>query len=189
MKSRQRPSLTALFAVLNRTHFGGRLPRYTVRRIPLTVDIMLTRELTGLSLVPHHLGYCNARLLEIRIINRLRPVIEREVLLHEMCHAATADESQAGMQHGPLWRQEMCRLATECGERWAEENADAHCQRFSRMGQQPTADEQDRHQQSLLRPHHASGSLVAKQMEFFAPLTLTAVQPLAPRLAGAPETV
>jgi hypothetical protein len=31
-----RPFLTELFATLNRSHFAGRLPAYTVRRLPFT---------------------------------------------------------------------------------------------------------------------------------------------------------
>jgi hypothetical protein len=68
---------------------------------------------------------------EIRISGalRLRPVLERRVLLHEMCHAATEDEAlQGGGEHGPEWRAEMYRLAREHGESWAEKDA----QRFER---------------------------------------------------------
>jgi hypothetical protein len=41
---------------------------------------------------------------EIRIsgVLRVRPEVERRVLLHEMCHVATEDEALfRGLEHGP----------------------------------------------------------------------------------------
>jgi hypothetical protein len=68
---------------------------------------------------------------EIRIsgVLRVRPEVERRVLLHEMCHVATEDEALSrGLGHGPEWRAEMYRLARERGESWAEREA----QRYER---------------------------------------------------------
>jgi SprT-like family len=123
--SKRPRSLQALFDTLSASHFDGRLSGYSVRRLPLTHERIerLNASRRWARTMP--------MTREIRISGalRLRPELERRVLLHEMCHAATEDEAlQGGGEHGSQWRGEMYRLAREHGEAWAEKDA----QRFER---------------------------------------------------------
>jgi predicted metal-dependent hydrolase len=98
-----RRPLSQVFATLNERYFNGQLPRYRVHRSPLAVA--------------QRLGECDVASRRIRVSDALPAELERRVLLHEMCHAATP-----GGGHGRRWRAAMQRLA-EQGETWATEEA------------------------------------------------------------------
>jgi hypothetical protein len=108
-------NLTALYNVLNRTHFQGALPRYRVRREPLPPG---PRE-PGASV---EAGHCWSNRALIVIGYGLSPRQERRILLHEMAHVATLESLQP---HGPAFQRELLRLA-DLGERWARQEAGAY---------------------------------------------------------------
>jgi hypothetical protein len=99
--TQRRGPIGALFATINRDHFGGRLPAYRVRRVRRVPG---TPEGPG---CPDGLGRAATR--EIFIAHDLNPVDERAVLLHEMCHAATVGVDQD--PHGAAFKAECGRLA------------------------------------------------------------------------------
>ena len=72
----RRPSLSRLFADLNRSHFGGRLPHTAVRRVPGLDRLGTTRMQDG-------------RLAILIKADHESAEHERQTLLHEMCHVAT----------------------------------------------------------------------------------------------------
>ncbi len=103
---RPRVSLTRLFDELNRQYFGGQLPRHDVRRVNRW--FRLRSELRAIvqgrdpeaavrSMQGCPLGDCHPRFREIRIANHLLPDAERQVLLHEMCHAAACEKGSRTM--------------------------------------------------------------------------------------------
>lgn len=104
---RRRRSLIALFETLNRSHFAGRLPDYSCRRWG-------SGSLFAAAKRPIRLGVHRGLDREIRIAGSLPERLERQVLLHEMCHAATQrinvtnrhrNPAAVAAQHGPwaLW--------------------------------------------------------------------------------------
>jgi len=123
--SRRPPrNLAALFDELNRSHFAGRLGGYVVRRSPIT-PASIEPFISGPPEV-HRLAttFPQSRQIVIAGVLNVRPVVERRVLLHEMCHVAAEDEALfRGEHHGPEWRSEMYRLAREHGEAWAADEA------------------------------------------------------------------
>jgi hypothetical protein len=94
MSRRHRPPPpTSLYQALNRTHWGGRLPVYRVRR-----DRQVVRSECAW-------GLCDHRKRLIRLAPELVGDRLREVLLHEMVHVRVPDED-----HGPRFRRELARL-------------------------------------------------------------------------------
>src|SRR6266446_219428 len=105
----RRPPLARLFADLNRSHLGGRLPRYRVLRVeqaPLGRAYGFTR--IGRYRWVKANGDCNTEPRVIRVRRQedqsgqrgrrmvvvRRGQLEREILLHEMCHAAKLAATQ-----------------------------------------------------------------------------------------------
>lgn len=111
MRSRRRRPLGEMFAELNESHFGGRLPAYACRRVGPRIGRF--GELRN-----RRWGTCDLRRRRILVLGMLPHEHERRVLLHEMCHAAVALDGELG--HGPRFRAEMARLSREHGETWAE---------------------------------------------------------------------
>ena len=113
------PTLAALFAALNASHFGGRLHGYRVVRSKTNRRRLIARH--GVSGVQG--GYCKPVRRLIAVWEGLGGTLARRALLHEMCHAVAAEEIFDGFFHGPRWRSEMLRLADAHGERWAATEA------------------------------------------------------------------
>jgi hypothetical protein len=121
--------LQPLFQEFNRRFFDGMLPAYEVR-VDLLIDgktiIRLPsgghwqlpnfgNDLHGLCLANEHLIIIDSR------CSSLEDEWTREVLLHEMCHAAvhrTAPAVAGGDSHGQEFVAELRRLAA-LGEAWA----------------------------------------------------------------------
>lgn len=104
-----RVSLSEMFDDFNLEFFNGRLPTYTVRR---------AAHLGRLHMAD---GLCDPIQRQIHVQSGLRPSVERQVLLHEMCHAAIP--GHAG--HGAPFREQLRRLARK-GELWALEEVKAY---------------------------------------------------------------
>jgi hypothetical protein len=92
-----------LFERYNRRFFGGKLCGWTVD------EVHLHDSLNGFH---GEYGDCCVERREIFIQMGLAPTEKRKTLLHEMCHAATPDDSL----HGASWQREMFRIA-ELGAR------------------------------------------------------------------------
>jgi hypothetical protein len=107
----RRKPLGEFYDALNLTHFGGTLPAYECRRWGPRIKY-------GCVVNYRKLGYCWPPGRVIRVMGMLPDDQERQVLLHEMCHAATPGDG-----HGPRWLAEMRRLAAEHGEAWAADAA------------------------------------------------------------------
>ena len=97
--------LQDLYKKFNHELFSNRLPRYTVR--------LSSQALPGIFC---H-GVCLPASHTIRLRRDLPGNMLRQVLLHEMCHVACLDDP-SGLMHGPLFQQELARLAA-LGEEWA----------------------------------------------------------------------
>ncbi len=125
--------LRSLFQEFNRQFFGGALPEYEVR-VELLIDgktiIKLRNEkyrqlpslgndLSGLCLAEEQLIFIDSR------CSMLEDECVREVLLHEMCHAAAyriAPAPPSSDPHGQEFVAELRRLSA-FGEAWAGEEA------------------------------------------------------------------
>ena len=118
-----RRPLATLFADLNRSHFGGRLPPYRVLR----VRSMGRAKAIGDGWIVQTAGECNPRRRTIRILDVLPAEVERRSLLHEMAHAFVGRRGG----HGRAWRAMMQRLAVEHGETWALADAERYTSRRS----------------------------------------------------------
>lgn len=121
------------FQEFNRQFFGGELPAYEVR-VELLIDGKtiirlrsgkyrqlppLGNDLSGLCLAEDQLIFIDSR------CSALEDEGVREVLLHEMCHAAVCRNAPAppdGDPHGQEFLAELRRLAA-LGEAWAGEEA------------------------------------------------------------------
>lgn len=125
--------LRPLFQKFNRQFFAGELPAYEVRVQLLIEGKAIIRLRNGkyrqLPAVGNDLyGLCLAEELIILIDSRCSTLEDegvREVLLHEMCHAAVCRNASAppkGDPHGQEFVAELTRLAA-LGEAWAGEEA------------------------------------------------------------------
>lgn len=125
--------LRPLFQEFNTQFFGGELPAYEVR-VDLLIDgkiIIRLRNGKGRQLPPRGndpYGLCLSEDLLIFIDSRCSSLEDdcvREVLLHEMCHAAVSRNAPAppdGDPHGQEFIAELHKLAA-LGEAWAAEEA------------------------------------------------------------------
>jgi len=126
--------LRFLFPQFNRQFFGGELPDYEIRVEPLIGRTIIIIKLRNGKYRPQRLGAndlygsCIAEEQLIFIGSQcaaLEDEFIREVLLHEMCHAAVsrnAPKPSNGNPHGPEFVAELRRLAA-LGEAWAGEEA------------------------------------------------------------------
>jgi hypothetical protein len=139
------PTLAALFAALNASHFGGRLHGYRVVRSKTNRRRFITRP--GVSGVQG--GYCKPVRRLIAVWERLEGTLARRALLHEMCHAVTAEEIFDGFSHGLRWRTEMLRLADALGERWAATEARVYAAEADSASEAAYLDSQQRNEAQL----------------------------------------
>ena len=106
MSDHRRTPLEQLFDYLNTEFFDGRIAPCAVRRSAILVRI---HGCDGLYEPPRH---------RILIQSGLSPQTERQVLMHEMCHARLPDYRG----HGRPFREQLRHLARR-GDRWALDDA------------------------------------------------------------------
>jgi hypothetical protein len=126
--------LRLLFREFNAQFFAGELPAYEIRIELLIAGLTIIklrngtyRQLPGSGNCLHGLCLPDEQLIFINSeCSKMEDDAVREVLLHEMCHAAVYRSSPAplrGHPHGQDFVAELSRLAA-LGEVWAAEHAE-----------------------------------------------------------------
>lgn len=94
-----------LFAQYNEKFWRGTLPRYWI--ILMRPDALVGKPATG-----EHTGLCDTETRTIYLHPELSRRRARQVLIHEMAHAATIDTCWL-LPHSRPWIEEMVRLERE----------------------------------------------------------------------------